>query len=323
MKTGASAAIAAAILTALLAPAVALGAAPSATTSAASTVNSTSATLNGTLNPNKENTTYHFDYGLTTSYGSSTPNAAQGGNASKAVSATVSGLQPSTTYHFRLVASNPSGTSTGQDMAFTTAAPGTGGGGGGGGGANKVSISLAKGSIVFGHSATIRGKVTGSKAAGTQVTLRESPFPFASFKNVATATTAQNGNYTFTRKPVLNTRYQVVAKTSPPSTSAVATENVKFFVSLRISDSTVSKGSRVRFSGVCRPAHTGGLVRIQRKTRSGYRTVSRTLLRASSTGQSKYSKKVRINTAGSYRVVVPHDASHATGTSPRRTIRFG
>lgn len=320
MKPGASAAIATAIVMALLAPAAALGAAPSATTSAASAVTSTSATLNGSVNPNKESTTYRFDYGLTTSYGSSTPSATVSGNAGKAVSATVGGLQPSTAYHFRLVATNPSGTSNGQDMTFTTAAGGTGGGGGG---ANNVSISLARSSIVFGHSATIRGKVTGSKAAGAQVTLRESPFPFTSFKNVANATADQNGTYTFTRKPGVNTRYQVVAKTSPPSTSAVVTENVRFFVSLRISDSTVSQGSRVRFSGVCRPAHTGGLVLIQRKTKSGYKTVSKTLLRASTTGQSKYSKKVRINTAGSYRVVVPHDASHSTGTSPSRAIHFG
>lgn len=319
MNLKARAAIAAATVMALLVPATALGAAPGATTSPASAVASTSASLNGTVSPNKESTTYHFDYGLTTSYGKTTPSGTASGNASKNVTAAVTGLTASTTYHFRLVASNPSGTTNGQDMSFKTAAPGAGGGTGKG----AVSISLKPGSVVFGHTATITGKVTGSKTAGVTVTLQESPFPFTSFKNVATTTSATNGSYTFTRTPGLNSRYQVVAKTSPPTTSPVAQENVKFFVSLRLSASTVSSGSRVRFSGVCRPAHTGGLVLIQRKTKTGYKTVSKTLLRASTTGQSKYSKKVRITTAGTYRTVVSHDASHATGTSPRRTIRFG
>jgi hypothetical protein len=318
----ARAAVAGAILIAtFLVPEVALASAPGATTSPASAVGSTAAALNGTVSPNKESTSYHFDYGTTTSYGSVTPTGTESGNASKNVSATVTGLAPSTTYHFRLVASNPSGTVNGQDMTFTTTAPGTPPGGGGGGGASGVSISLKPGSIVFGHAATISGKVSGSNA-GTTVTLQESPFPFTSFKNVATATTDSGGKYSFSRKPRVNTRYRVVARTSPPTTSPVAQENVKFFVSLRLSDSTVSRGSRVRFAGVCRPAHTGGLVLIQRKTRNGYRTVSRTLLKASTAGQSKYSKKVRIRTAGTYRTVVPHDASHATGTSPQRTIRF-
>jgi hypothetical protein len=320
------AAAATAILIAMvLVPEAAFASAPSATTSPASAVGSSAADLNGTVSPNKESTSYHFDYGTTTSYGSVTPTGSASGNASKNVSNTVTGLAANTTYHFRLVASNPSGTARGQDMTFKTSAPGTppgGGGGGGGGGANAVSMSLKQGSIVFGHTVTISGKVTGSNASGVTVTLQESPFPFTSFKNVANATTSSNGSYTFTRKPGLNTRYRVVAKTSPPTTSSTAQENVKFFVSLRLSDSTVSPGSRVRFSGVCRPAHTGGLVLIQRRTSKGFRTVSRTLLKASTAGQSKYSKKVRITRAGTYRTVVPHDASHATGTSPRRTISF-
>jgi hypothetical protein len=310
-------AAAAAILVMLLVAGTASASAPSATTSPASAVTATSASLNGTVNPNKEDTSYHFDWGLTTAYGSKTPSVTVSGNAGKNVTASVAGLAPATTYHFRLVASNPSGTANGQDMTFTTAASGTGGG------AGSVSISLRPGSIVFGHTTTISGKVTGSKAAGATVTLQESPAPYTSFRNVANATADAQGNYTFSRKPLLDTRYRVTAKTGPPVTSSVAQENVRFFVSLRLSDSTVSAGSRVRFAGVSRPAHTGGLVLIQRRTRKGWKTVSRTLLKASTAGQSKYSKKVRITTAGTYRTVVPGDASHATGTSPKRRIRFG
>jgi hypothetical protein len=139
---------------------------------------------------------------------------------------------------------------------------------------------------------------------------------------VANATTDSKGNYTFSRKPLVNTRYQVVAKTGPPTTSAIAQESVKFFVSLKLSDATISSGQNVRFSGVVRPADNGGLVRIQRKTSSGWKTISKTLAKPSTTGQSKYAKKVRITHAGLYRVRAPGNSSYATGTSPQRRIRF-
>jgi DNA-binding beta-propeller fold protein YncE len=81
------------------------------------------ATLNGTLNPNGAATTYHFDYGLTAGYGSSTPGAsAGGGTGDTPVTAPVAGLQPATTYHFRVVADNGiGGTVNGADTTFTTA----------------------------------------------------------------------------------------------------------------------------------------------------------------------------------------------------------
>ena len=103
----------------------ALAGAPAATTGAAGAVTATGATLNGTVSPNKEDTTYRFEYGTTTSYGSQTTPGTQGGNPTKAVSANVSGLAPSTTYHFRLIATNASGTATGADAQFTTLAAGT------------------------------------------------------------------------------------------------------------------------------------------------------------------------------------------------------
>jgi hypothetical protein len=189
-------------------------------------------------------------------------------------------------------------------------------------GGAKVTISLKPTSVVFGRSVAITGKVTGAKKSPTSVTVQQSPFPFTSFTNAATTNTDNNGNYRFTTKPQVNTRYRVTAKTSPTVTSPVAQENVKFFVSLRLSDSTISSGDRVRFSGVIRPAHNGGLVQIQRKTSSGWKTISKTLATASTTGQSAYAKKVRIRHAGLYRTRTSGDASHVAGTSPERRISF-
>src|SRR3954467_14546268 len=85
----------------------ALAAAPTATTGAATNITSTTATVNGSVNSGKEQTTYHFEYGTPTAYGTSTPDANAGkGNKTSNVSADLATLAPSTTYHYRLVATN-------------------------------------------------------------------------------------------------------------------------------------------------------------------------------------------------------------------------
>jgi hypothetical protein len=96
-------------------------AAPSATTRGAGAVSAGGARLNGVVDPNGQETSWHFDYGTSTGYGSSTPARSAGsGTRSTGVSESISGLASGTTYHFRLVASNASGTTVGADQAFTT-----------------------------------------------------------------------------------------------------------------------------------------------------------------------------------------------------------
>ena len=81
----------------------------------------TQAKLNGTVNPNESDTHYYFQYGTTTSYGSSTASTDAGsGVSSVPASITVTGLVPSLTYHYRLVASNSAGTSYGSDQTLWT-----------------------------------------------------------------------------------------------------------------------------------------------------------------------------------------------------------
>jgi hypothetical protein len=84
---------------------------------------STSVTFSGTVVPGGLATSYYFEYGTTSAYGSKT--AVQSANAdsgSVSVSATATGLKPNTTYVFALVASNSLGTSTGQAQTFQTLA---------------------------------------------------------------------------------------------------------------------------------------------------------------------------------------------------------
>ena len=82
-----------------------------------------SADLGGAVNDDSQLASYHFDYGTTTAYGSSTATQTAAASASPVgVISTAGGLSPSTTYHFRLVATNYTGTTAGPDETFTTAA---------------------------------------------------------------------------------------------------------------------------------------------------------------------------------------------------------
>jgi hypothetical protein len=86
------------------------------------------ATLVGTIDAEGSQTSYHFEYGTTTSYGSREPvngDAAAGAERKPhTFSRSISGLQPGTTYHYRLVASNAGGLTAGVDRTFTTVASG-------------------------------------------------------------------------------------------------------------------------------------------------------------------------------------------------------
>jgi ribosomal protein S6E (S10) len=116
------------ILSAALAIAVGLvqeagaASAPTAATGSASSVTSSSATVSGTVNPAGQSTTYSFQYGTTTAYGSQTSAQSAGQDTTDhAVSASLTGLKPARTYHYRVSATNGSGTTVGADMTFTTA----------------------------------------------------------------------------------------------------------------------------------------------------------------------------------------------------------
>jgi hypothetical protein len=98
--------------------------APSAATGSVSAITTRSAKLAGTVTPNGQTTSWYFEYGTTTAYGSKTAAKSAGsGTRAVGVSTTVSGLRAATAYHYRLVATNTSGTSLGADRVFGTAGP--------------------------------------------------------------------------------------------------------------------------------------------------------------------------------------------------------
>ena len=96
---------------------------PTVTTGAASQPTETSATVEATVNPNGVPVgECAFEYGPTSSYGSSVACSVSPGSGVTAapVSASVTGLSPNTLYHFRISARNESGVSVGEDETFTT-----------------------------------------------------------------------------------------------------------------------------------------------------------------------------------------------------------
>ena len=94
---------------------------PIVVTQAPNGVSDHSAKLRANIDQHGEDTTYHFELGTDTNYGSVTPDGTLKKDVKATdVSSTVTGLTVNTTYHFRVVATNNKGTTTGPDQAFTT-----------------------------------------------------------------------------------------------------------------------------------------------------------------------------------------------------------
>jgi hypothetical protein len=97
---------------------------PAATTGSATNLGPTTATVTGTVDPQGMATTYHFEYGTSSSYGLQTSDQDAGsGTGAVDVQAALTGLTSATTYHYRVVATNAAGVARGTDRTLTTAGP--------------------------------------------------------------------------------------------------------------------------------------------------------------------------------------------------------
>jgi alpha-tubulin suppressor-like RCC1 family protein len=103
-----------------------ISSAPTAVTGTATLITQTSTTLTATVTPNEGNVgECKFEYGPTTSYGSSASCSSLPGSGTSPVpvSAAIAGLTNKTVYHYRISATNPGGTGTGSDQTFRPATP--------------------------------------------------------------------------------------------------------------------------------------------------------------------------------------------------------
>jgi len=157
--------------------------APTVTTAPASEIGPFKAQLNGTVNPNGLDTTWYFEFGKTTAYGSKTPvHGAGSGTAPRAESSLQQGLEAGTTYHFRIVASSSAGTVVSPDRTFVTDAPPT--------------VKTGAASAVSATSATVSGTINPHGRGSTYW------FDYGTTSKYAWRTPAQDGGSGTTDKPV-------------------------------------------------------------------------------------------------------------------------
>jgi len=193
-------------------------------------------------------------------------------------------------------------------------------------GSTAITFDAKPTTIVFASPTTLSGRLS-ANTAGVTVKLEEDttrPYGDSYKPSDKTTTTANNGSYSFSVKPGVNTQYRAVAQASPTVTSAPKLVLVRMLVGLRVSDSTPRRGSRVRFSGTVFPAHDGRTASIQKRSATGrFVTVARATLRDAGTARSSYAKSIRIFRGGVYRVKVVGDSDHINGFSRLKTITVG
>ncbi|HEX5898980.1 MAG TPA: hypothetical protein VFY32_06235 [Solirubrobacteraceae bacterium] len=286
-------AVLAAFALALAVPAIAAAATkPGVTTLGASKVTITTATLTGQVNPHGAPTTYYFQYGTNTAYGSRTPSAdVGGGTAAVGATAPIAGLGPHTKYHYRLVAHNSLGTTPGGDRTFTTPKQPLG-----------LALAATPNPVPFGAPSTLAGTLSGTGNAGRPIQLQQKPFPFTTaFANVGNPqlTNAQGG-FSFALLSVpLTTQYRVLLTGQTSVVSPILTVNVTVVVGTKTTRTHVHRGGSVHFSGTVHPNVPNIPIAIQKlNAKNHWVTISGTITR----NGGVYGKTVRIRRGGSYRV---------------------
>jgi hypothetical protein len=303
-----------ALAIAFAAPPVASAAAPVATTGGAAPVTFSTALLHGVIDPNNHATSYFFQYGTNTLYGAQTPAGSAGsGGAGISVTAGVGALAPNTTYHYRVVAQFSGGLVKGKDRTFKTRRQPLG-----------LSAAAVPNPLPFGTPLTISGTLSGTGNAGRTVVLQSRPFPYtAGFLTVGNplVTNAQGG-YSFTVLSLpISSQFQVRLQGSPTVATPIFGVGVAYRVTGHSNSRHVKRGRTVRFSGTLAPGVSGVEVVIQRKHRSRWSTVGRTLSRhRSAAATAKFSKRIRIRRGGSYRVEARGAGNYTTGDSTPFTI---
>jgi phosphodiesterase/alkaline phosphatase D-like protein len=228
----------------------------------ASSITSSTATLNAALDSRGHTTTWYFDYGTTTSYGTKTASHSQGSTpGSRNISFGIGGLNAGTVYHFRLVASNSSGTSVGPDTAFTTAGP-------------AVTVAASTLTVGFRGAVTLRGRIATGKP-NDNLDVFAQRFGGGSFERIATVLTDATGAWSLTVRPVIATTYKAIWN---GQTSTTITVGVRPAVSIR----AVSR-HRIATHVTGARSFRGRVVQLQRRLSNGvWRTIGRKRLNSGS-----------------------------------------
>jgi hypothetical protein len=269
---------------------------PGAHTAGYTGLTTSGATIQGSVSPSNQETSYYFQYGPTSAYGSQTSlTVAGGGTVTINVQAAIGGLSPATTYHYRLVASNAAGTSTGADRLLTTSKiPFT------------FKVSTTPSLDVFGGPVFLSGTLAGTGSASHAIVLLGNPYPFlAGFMPFANQElTSADGSFAFTvTRLARNTQFRVATVETHPSSSAVLTVRVAVRVTLHVRP-THRRGYGLLY-GTVEPAQALALVQFQ-YLRPGHAPagIGSTVLQGGSAGRSRFHRIVRLRRPGLYRAFV-------------------
>ena len=220
--------------------------APVVQTGTAVEIGPSSARPTGVVNPLGRRTTWSFEYGTTTRYGSRTPwRSAGSGFAAQTVSAPVSRLRVAVTYHYRLVARNDVGTTRGADLTFTTLG---------------VTLAARASRVVFGRAVMLSGIVPTRRAA-EQVTVYAHPFGAGSPVAVATVPTDAVGVWRYLARPAIRTSYVA-------SWGGVTSRGIEIGVRPRIVFRRIGR-ARFRTRVLGARSFAGRRVKLQRQMRAG------------------------------------------------------
>lgn len=177
---------------------------PTVVTEAADALVAAGGTLHGTVHPTGLATDAWFQYGTTSSYGTSTTAQSIGsGTSGIAVTQAITELMPNTLYHYRVVAQNSAGTTHGGDLTFTTDNVGL------------ASISLSSGTLspafntgTLSYNVTVSNATTeltvtpAANANGSTITVNgtspTTPVALTVGTNTITVVVTNNGSRTYT-----------------------------------------------------------------------------------------------------------------------------
>ena len=282
---------------------------PQVSTGGFSHIRGTSAELEGTVYTHGLATTYFFQYGPTTAYGSTTTQVVLPPASSRIkVGQVASGLQPGD--HYRIVAFNAASNGlarVGKDRLFNSKS-------------RKLKFQLPKSlePIAYKQGFTLNGKVTGNGSAGVGVELQEAPYPYVGeFETVSSPVTTNSGGGFSFRVPSLTTSadFRAVTTGPKPQFSGTIKQAVTPVVVLKVRHS--SAAGIVRLYGTISPSITGAhvLIQLSKPARAGntektsertsrYVTQFSTVAVKATKSISRFSVIVKITHSGRYRAYV-------------------
>jgi hypothetical protein len=272
-----------------------------------------SARLTALIDPNRAATTYHVEWGTSsTQLGSRSPDATlPAGDGNVAISAPVTDLPTHTKIYWRVVATNAAGTKRSGVASFTTLRAPSG-----------IALRVFPDRVDWAGTVTVSGRVEGSGVNGLTVALEQASFPYTSgFQEVGTARTDKDGDFRFAARQLFGAaRFRAVTRTSVSVTSAPIEALVRARVGIRTSRKTRRK---VIFRGRVQPGLPDGRASLQRRSRrGGWTLVRRVALSTPATDMSTYRVGVRrLRRAAYYRIkVAANDGGAHLGATSRAVL---